>query len=72
MICHAADLQSVHPVFARNTAQISEETFANRLDEKWLTILRAEDDMIMQRGVGVRHWFQPSLRDALCCYYTWR
>jgi hypothetical protein len=70
MICHATDLQSVHLVFARDTAEISEETFANRLYQKYLTILRAEDDMIMQGRVGVRHRFQPSLRDALCCYHT--
>ena len=64
VICHTANLQGVHPVFARDTAEISEETFANRLDEKWIAILRAEDDMIMQRGVGICHRFQASLRDA--------
>jgi len=64
VICHTANLQGVHPVFARDTAEISEETFANRLDEKWIMILRAEDDMIMQRGVGICRRFQPSLRDA--------
>src|SRR5205807_358727 len=73
VICHTANLQGVHLVFARDTAEISEETLANRLDEKWITILRAEDDMIMQRGVGICHRFQPSLRDAHCFYYyTWR
>ena len=65
MICHTANLQGVHPVFARDTTEISKETFANRLDEKCLTILRAEHDMIVQRGLGIRHPSQPSLRDPL-------
>jgi hypothetical protein len=56
MICHAAETR--------------EETFANRLDERWLATLRAKDDVTKQRGVGVRHRFQPSLRDALYRYYT--
>ena len=48
MICHAADLQSAHPVFASNTAEIGEDTVADRLTEKWMAILCAENDMVMQ------------------------
>ena len=70
VVCHAADLQRFHPVFACNTAQIRKEAFANRLAEKWLTIFRTEDDVIMQRGVGIRHWYRPSLRDVHCSYHT--
>ena len=47
MIGHASDLQSARPVFARDTAKICEEAFANCLGEEWLTILRAEDDVII-------------------------
>ncbi len=48
MICHAADLQSVDPVLASNTAEIGEDTFADRLAEKWVTILCAENDVVVQ------------------------
>ena len=47
MICHAADLQSVHRVFASNTAEIGKSTFANRFDENGLTIFRAENEVVM-------------------------
>src|SRR5262249_30876160 len=70
VVCYAADLQSFYLVFARYTAEIREETFASRINEKWLTIFWSKDDVIMQRGVGIRHWSQPSLRDVDCSYHT--
>jgi len=53
------------PFSRANTAEISEDTITDCLGKKWLTILRAEDNTVMQRGVRVRHECQPSLRDAL-------
>ena len=70
VVCYAADLQSFYLVFARYTAEIREETFASRINEKWLTFFCAKDHMVMQRSIGIRHWYQPSLRDVHCSYHT--
>ncbi len=55
MIFHATNLKESATFTANNAANIFVESLANLLCDDRSPMLRAEDDVVQQIGVGVRH-----------------
>lgn len=55
VIFHAADLNGMESVFFGNAANISPDPVLDFRDDPSLTVLGAEDEMVMKGGVGIGH-----------------
>jgi hypothetical protein len=76
VIRHSPDADALHLVFACDPAHKAPNSIFNVVSDSGFTIFGAEDDVIVQGGIGVGHagnniglspFLQRSLRDRIDC-----